>query len=208
MYGQQIQNNLILKELVIFTYMRASRLEMLISTPEIWARLKFLWQTDGLTDRQTDEWVLMSVPLSREAGDNNILAYFSNGYPSLSLISEMNTILITLWPRMVGWSCLTLRGYWYLVSCMLNITLWNRTSSSMSSQNLSTWNPLQNRTVTPSRRTYWCRYFSCESPTKRQSFSFRLILTKYSILDLDLYVKESVPRQTKIFSTITTNTCK
>ena len=38
---------------------------------KIWARLKFLWQTDGGTgrgtDRQTDEWALMS-PRFRESG--------------------------------------------------------------------------------------------------------------------------------------------
>ena len=34
---------------------------------KIWARLKFLWQTDGRRDGQTDEWDLMS-PRFRESG--------------------------------------------------------------------------------------------------------------------------------------------
>ena len=36
---------------------------------KIWARLKFLWQTDGRTDRQTDEWDLMS-PAFEKGGVN------------------------------------------------------------------------------------------------------------------------------------------
>ena len=119
---------------------------------------------------------------------NNILAYLSNDRLSLhfwSILMREYWIQIwshwPVWTRM-GWSCLTLRGNWYILySIKLNVKLdlpcETERPLQWAPQNLSTWNPLQNRTVTPSRRTYWCRYFSCESPTKRQSFSFRLILT-------------------------------
>ena len=38
---------------------------------KLWPRLKFLWQTDGRTDGQTDEWDLMSRAFAK-AGDKNI----------------------------------------------------------------------------------------------------------------------------------------
>ena len=35
---------------------------------KIWARLKFLWQTEGWRDGQTDEWVLMSPAFAKARG--------------------------------------------------------------------------------------------------------------------------------------------
>ena len=38
---------------------------------KIWARLKFLWQTEGQTNRQTDEWDLMSPDFAKGGGQKS-----------------------------------------------------------------------------------------------------------------------------------------
>ena len=42
---------------------------------KIWARLKFLWQTDGRIDRQTDEWVLMFPTFAKGGGQLSTKAF-------------------------------------------------------------------------------------------------------------------------------------